>query len=117
MQSADRPLQTTSPLERERVRFASNTTDTRRRILDRLSHHKVPGIGIAIIEDNEILWADGFGVTAVTNAMPVTSETLFPIWLCQQTGRRRRGVVPGGSWALGSRRGRESVFEILDYSP
>ena len=42
----------------------------------RMAADRVPGVSIAVINDGEIEWARGFGVTR-TGGLPVTAETLF----------------------------------------
>ena len=37
----------------------------------------VPGVSIAIIQQGEIVWAQGFGVSDVRSGQPVTTETVF----------------------------------------
>jgi CubicO group peptidase (beta-lactamase class C family) len=44
---------------------------------ERMAHHKVPGVGIAVIEDGEIAWARGYGVLSADRDTPVTTESLF----------------------------------------
>jgi len=44
---------------------------------ERMSHYRVPGVGIAVIDDYEIDWAKGFGVRVAGGDDPVTADTLF----------------------------------------
>jgi CubicO group peptidase (beta-lactamase class C family) len=46
-------------------------------ILDRMAHHNVPGISIAVLDEGEIAWAKGYGVRDVETGEAVTTETLF----------------------------------------
>jgi CubicO group peptidase (beta-lactamase class C family) len=39
----------------------------------------VPGVGVAVIADGEVLFAEGFGTRDVASGAPVTGQTLFPI--------------------------------------
>lgn len=43
----------------------------------RMRHYQVPGVGIAVINDFEIVWAGGIGTTRAGSTEPVDSETLF----------------------------------------
>ena len=45
-------------------------------LAERLAHHKVPGVGVAVIDGGRIDWSRGFGVTAEGGG-PVTATTLF----------------------------------------
>lgn len=44
---------------------------------ERLAHHQVPGISIAVINDFEIEWARGFGVCEAGTTSEVTPDILF----------------------------------------
>lgn len=46
-------------------------------IAERMAHHKVPGISIAVINGGAIEWARGYGVLKTGGKEPVTAETLF----------------------------------------
>ena len=46
-------------------------------LAERMAHHKVPGISIAIISGGKIVWAGGFGLKEVGTADSVTAATLF----------------------------------------
>ena len=44
-------------------------------IVERMKHHKVPGVSIAMIPGGKVAWARGYGVAS--NGRPVDTETLF----------------------------------------
>jgi CubicO group peptidase (beta-lactamase class C family) len=44
---------------------------------DRMWHHRVPGVSVAVIKDFKVFWAKGFGVKDMTAKLPVTEATLF----------------------------------------
>lgn len=46
-------------------------------VTERLSYHKVPGISFALIDDDKIAWAEGFGKLATDSNEPVTEDTIF----------------------------------------
>ncbi len=46
---------------------------------ERMEHYQVPGLSIAVIEDFEIAWAQGYGVVQARSADAVTPETLFQV--------------------------------------
>jgi len=46
-------------------------------LAERMAHHGVPGIGVAVIRDYQIDWAKGYGVLEVGGSEPVSAETLF----------------------------------------
>jgi len=47
------------------------------KIRDRMEHHNVPGLSIAVINDGVIEWAAGYGVKQVRRSDSVTVSTLF----------------------------------------
>ncbi len=47
----------------------------RMRLSDRMAHHNVPGVGIAIIDDYRIEWAKGYGVLTAGRSERITPGT------------------------------------------
>lgn len=51
-----------------------------RHIVSQMQAHQVPGLALALVEGEEILYARGFGVTSVEDGgVPVTPQTLFRV--------------------------------------
>ncbi|MBE9524652.1 MAG: beta-lactamase family protein [Chloroflexi bacterium] len=46
-------------------------------LAERMAHYNVPGVSIAVINDNQIEWAKGYGVLEAGINQGVTPETLF----------------------------------------
>ncbi len=46
-------------------------------ILDRMAHHKVPGVSIAIVENGVIKWAKAYGIANTNTGQEVDINTLF----------------------------------------
>ncbi|MBN1224255.1 MAG: beta-lactamase family protein [Candidatus Aminicenantes bacterium] len=46
-------------------------------ISERMKHHKVPGVSVAVIDGGQIVWAKGYGTKEAGGDDPVTPETLF----------------------------------------
>jgi len=46
-------------------------------LLERMAYYGVPGVSIAVINDNKIEWAKGYGVLEVDRRTPVDTRTLF----------------------------------------
>lgn len=44
---------------------------------ERMAHHRVPGVSIAVINDGKIEWAKGYGTLEAGGAVPVNAETVF----------------------------------------
>lgn len=51
--------------------------DSPRSLRDRLTHYHTPGVSIAVINDFEIEWAQGWGVCDARSKNKVTTKTLF----------------------------------------
>jgi CubicO group peptidase (beta-lactamase class C family) len=47
------------------------------RLADRLAHHRVPGVSIAVVDSGRLAWARGFGLKEAGTADSVTATTLF----------------------------------------
>lgn len=43
----------------------------------RMRHHGVPGVSVAVVDDGRLAWAKAYGVTDAATGAPVTPETLF----------------------------------------
>lgn len=52
-------------------------------LVDRLEEQRqtlhIPGMALAVVKDDEVIMAHGFGVSNVEKGTPVTAETIFPI--------------------------------------
>lgn len=46
-------------------------------LAERMAHHGVPGLSIALIDGGEVAWARAYGLKDVGTGEPVTTETLF----------------------------------------
>lgn len=46
-------------------------------LTERMAHHRVPGVSIAVVDGGRIVWASGFGVREAGSADLVTASTLF----------------------------------------
>ncbi|QQS47858.1 MAG: serine hydrolase [Acidobacteriota bacterium] len=51
--------------------------EQRWRISDRMAHHKVPGVSLAVINNSRIEWSKSFGIREAGKDEPVVLETLF----------------------------------------
>ena len=87
--------------------LSSQTTDPRLDGFDQyiesvMAEWKVPGLGVAIVEDGETVFAKGYGWRNVEQQLPVTPDTLFaigsntkssppPSWRCRWT----KALSPG----------------------
>jgi CubicO group peptidase (beta-lactamase class C family) len=47
------------------------------RLADRMRHHRVPGVSVAVVRDYRVEWVKGYGLADTTRRVPVTPATLF----------------------------------------
>ena len=57
----------------------------RQSIPEKMAERKVPGLSIALVDRDGILWAAGFGYTDYSRKTPVTTDTLFSICSMSKT--------------------------------
>ncbi len=53
-------------------------------LADRMDHYACPGVGIAVMRDSRIDWADGFGRRHADRADPVGPDTVFMVASCSK---------------------------------
>lgn len=46
-------------------------------IWERMKQYRVPGVSVAVINDHEVEWEEGYGVTEIRGGVAVTPDTLF----------------------------------------
>src|SRR5689334_16772687 len=56
-----------------------NFTEIEKRIHEATAKKHIVGASVAVIKGQEIVYANGFGVTAVNDGRPITVQTLFGI--------------------------------------
>jgi CubicO group peptidase (beta-lactamase class C family) len=66
----DPPLRLADPI-------ATVVADLERYIPERMREARVPGLAVALIRDNQIVWTEGFGVANTLTQRPVTPTTVF----------------------------------------
>jgi len=69
-------------IEHGLIRYGANSLDQSliekpNSLLERMNYYKVPGVSIAIINDNQIEWAKGYGIINADNDFLVTADSLF----------------------------------------
>ncbi len=52
-------------------------TDQLGTLSERMAHYKIPGVSIAVVNNNELSWAAAYGTTKAGGSVTVTDETLF----------------------------------------
>jgi CubicO group peptidase (beta-lactamase class C family) len=61
-----------------------NQQDMLALIADALKAWDVPGVAIAIVDRNSVLWLHGDGIADIDSRKPMTHETLFPLASCSK---------------------------------
>jgi CubicO group peptidase (beta-lactamase class C family) len=69
-------------------------TFTSASLVERLRHYQVPGVSIAVINNFQLEWAHGFGVTEKDGSRAITPDTLF------QAGSISKPVTAAAALAL-----------------
>ena len=59
--------------------YSAIISDFRASIPKLMREQKVPGLALAVVDDKETLWMEGFGYTADDHKLAVTPDTLFSI--------------------------------------
>jgi len=54
-------------------------------VSEMMNDWKIPGLGIAIVKNGEVLLSEGFGLRNIERNLKVTSQTLFPVASCTKT--------------------------------
>jgi len=68
----DVPLRFSEPVD-------SVIADLKSYIPDRMNESNVPGLAIALIRNNQVVWTEGFGVSNRWTGRPVSSRTVFEV--------------------------------------
>ena len=66
------PLRLSEPVE-------AIVADLENYIPEYIREKDIPGVGIALIRDGEVVWTEGFGVANALTRQPITQETLFEV--------------------------------------
>jgi CubicO group peptidase (beta-lactamase class C family) len=59
--------------------IADTIEQYRPEILSQMQQDNVPGLAIAVVDDHNVLWAEGFGYTDWDHRIPIAPNTLFSI--------------------------------------
>jgi CubicO group peptidase (beta-lactamase class C family) len=75
MHRVENGLEIKSPADK--FRLDSTQPANAKTILEMMEHYKVPGVSIAVINDNRIEWTKVYGTMDVNSGSPVTTKTIF----------------------------------------
>lgn len=65
--------------------LALHFSEARQALTDVIEKDEIPGLAIAVVDRERILWSDGFGVRDRVSGEPVTPETVFSIQSISKT--------------------------------
>lgn len=68
-------VEVSAPLEM--FQPAHTTARSKLALQERMQHHRIPGVSIAVVRDMELDWAAAYGTCRADSKTPVTTETLF----------------------------------------
>lgn len=69
----------------------AEVAEVRERVEANLARYQVPGAAVALVDDGEMVWAEGFGIAEVATGRPVRADTMF------QAGSLSKSVT---AWAV-----------------
>jgi CubicO group peptidase (beta-lactamase class C family) len=81
---------------------------------DLMEKFKVPGLSIAVIDNFQVIWAKGYGVTGVDSKAPVTPKTLFQAGSISKPVAATAALIHGGAGEARFGRKRERQTQDLE---
>ncbi|UCE50050.1 MAG: beta-lactamase family protein [Phycisphaerales bacterium] len=75
---AAKPSQQESPL-RLSEQVEGIVADLESYVPEYMREQDIPGVGIALVWDGDVVWTEGFGIANVLTRQPITPETLFEV--------------------------------------
>jgi CubicO group peptidase (beta-lactamase class C family) len=67
------------------AKYAAVIADLKKDLPARLAEAKVPGAAVALVEDQTVVWQDGFGYTDLRHTQRVRADTLFSLQSVSKT--------------------------------
>jgi CubicO group peptidase (beta-lactamase class C family) len=74
-----------SPAVRPTVDYSRFIARLKERLPEYMTQYNVPGLAIALVDGDKLVWAEGFGFTDSTNQTKVTADTLFGVQSISKT--------------------------------
>jgi CubicO group peptidase (beta-lactamase class C family)/tetratricopeptide (TPR) repeat protein len=74
-----------APAVRPTVDYSSIIAQLKERLPEHMAKANVPGLAIALVDGDKLVWAEGFGYTDRTNQTKVTADTLFSLQSISKT--------------------------------
>jgi CubicO group peptidase (beta-lactamase class C family)/D-alanyl-D-alanine dipeptidase len=60
-------------------RYAEVVESTRQLIRQEMAQKDLPALSIALVDDQELVWAEGFGFETLADSVPATSQTVYRV--------------------------------------
>jgi CubicO group peptidase (beta-lactamase class C family) len=74
-----------APAIRSDVDYSTIIVKLKERLQGYMAQYNVPGLAIALVDGDKLVWAEGFGYTARDNQTKVTADTLFSLQSVSKT--------------------------------
>jgi CubicO group peptidase (beta-lactamase class C family) len=65
--------------------YSSISAQLKEKLPEHMAQANVPGLAIALVDGNKLVWAEGVGYTDRTNQTKVTADTLFSLQSISKT--------------------------------
>jgi CubicO group peptidase (beta-lactamase class C family)/D-alanyl-D-alanine dipeptidase len=73
------PVRADSPETKPPPKYAAVAAELERFITQEMKDKKLPAVSIALVEDQTIVWAKGFGMAKPKEGVPATAETVYRV--------------------------------------
>ena len=60
-------------------KYVDIAADLERFVIEQLREHRIPAISIALVDDQQIVWAKGFGLQRMRDSVPASAETVHRV--------------------------------------
>jgi CubicO group peptidase (beta-lactamase class C family) len=74
-----------APAVRPDVGYSPIIAKLKERLAEYMAQYNVPGLAIALVDGDKLVWAEGFGYTARASQTKVTADTLFSLQSISKT--------------------------------
>ncbi|MFL1895995.1 serine hydrolase [Aquimarina sp. 2-A2] len=64
--------------KKQSIQITKNTINTY--IKKVIANHEIPGLALAVIQDNEVIYEEYFGKSSIEEDIPVTATSIFPLY-------------------------------------
>src|SRR5262245_31889396 len=84
---------TTAPALAQSSDIAAKLAEIEKQVEEKRKELGVPGVAIAIVQDDKVIFQKGFGLRDVERNLPVTADTIFAIGSCTKAFTAMAAVI------------------------